>query len=124
MSLPTWMTVYSDDHSVAILGPEGKERVLPIVNHHRGLDACYVAVYSHQQAGASYGIGGGLWVHGLIRMHGQYDARGIAQPAGYEGKDISAAPALKRLAHDAFPKAGACWLGGDTGGFRSELELG
>ena len=94
------------------------KKKLPIVNHYTGSEnGVYVAVYSHNKLKSIYSVGGDIYVMGLIRMKGTWNGS-IAEPDGWQGKDISASPELKKLAIKYFPACGNDgWLGGDTGGF-------
>jgi hypothetical protein len=77
-----------------------------------------IACYSHNQEGSSYAVSGNIYVMGIVDgLKGRYVGR-IFQPLGYEGKDISADQDFKNQCNARFAACkGACWAGGDTGGF-------
>ena len=78
-----------------------------------------IACYSRNAPGSTHGVGGGIYVMGIIDgMKGRYIGR-IFHPRGHEGKDISAAQKFKDLCNYRFPSTckGGCWAGGDTGGY-------
>jgi len=77
-----------------------------------------IACYSHNQEGSSYAVSGNIYVMGIVDgLKGRYVGR-IFQPQGYEGKDISADQDFKNQCNARFAACkGACWAGGDTGGF-------
>lgn len=118
-TLPDSIFIWTDGKIVvnhAIAGWMRKK--LPIINHYTGSgDGVYVAVYSHNKFRSIYTVGGDIYVMGLIRLKGSWNGT-IAEPEGWEGKDISASEEFKQLAKQYFP---ACrndgWVGGDTGGF-------
>ncbi len=118
-ALPSFIYVWTDGSSVINHeADEWTKKKLPIINHYNGTkNSVYIAVYSHNESGSIYPVGGGIYVMGLIRVEGNWNGR-IAEPKGWEGKDISASDAFKKLAIMYFP---ACkkdgWVGGDTGGF-------
>ena len=117
--LPEDFRVYVRDNQVINQPwPGFEERVLPTVNDFRGSPGCYVACYSHDAERAVYGVGGEIYVMGQIRVPGNYQNR-VCQPADYEGRDISAAPAFKKLCGRLLPDRcrTGCWAGGDTGGW-------
>ena len=117
-TLPNEIIVYSND-KIVTNNPLSAlpKRVLKIVNHYKGDNACYIAAYSHNKKGSAYSVGGDIYVMGLIRLKGEYVGR-ICHPKGYLNKDISAEKKFKQLASQYFKACiGKCWAGGDTGGF-------
>ena len=117
-TLPDSVFVWTDGKIVvnhAIAGWMRKK--LPIANHYSGSgDGVYVAVYSHSKFRSIYTVGENIYVMGLIRMKGTWNGT-IAEPEGWEGKDISASDEFKQLPKQYFPAcANGCWVGGDTGG--------
>lgn len=121
VSLPESMKVWVDESKFLVVNqyyPDLIERELKMANHFTGQPACYVAVYSHNKEGSIYKVDKNIFVMGLIRVEGEFDNRMIAQPKGYEGKDISKEKYFKDLANKYFPACkGEGWVGGDTGGF-------
>ncbi|WP_017306158.1 hypothetical protein [Spirulina subsalsa] len=108
-----------EDFTVDVTQSDGtvESRILPTVNRYLGEDGGYIAIYSRNPDISVYGVGGGIYVVGQIRLQGRYIGQ-IFHPMGYEGQDISAATAFKQLADEVFPECeGGCWAGGDTGGF-------
>ncbi len=95
-----------------------EERVLPTVNHYMGADGGYVAIYTLRSDQAIYGVGGGIYVAGQIRVPGKYVGR-IFIPAGYlPGDDITQDPEILAICEEYFPELkGDMWIGGDTGGW-------
>jgi hypothetical protein len=86
---------------------------LPTVNEFTESPGCYLAAYTREPGGE------GIDVVGQVRVAGAYEGR-ICQPAGYEGRDISAEKVFRELFERHFPQVcsgGRCWAGGDTGGF-------
>lgn len=118
-SLPKSISVWTNGNSVVNQPVPGwMRKTLPIVNHYSGKDgAVYIAVYSHNRTGSIYSVGNGIYVMGLIRMKGTWN-NNIAEPEGWQGKDISASEQFKKFAIHYFPACGNDgWIGGDTGGF-------
>jgi len=119
-SLPTFMWVWTRGNVVVNQSYPGfTKKKLPIKNLYSGRGGVYIAVYSHRREGSIYSVGGNIWVRGLIRVKGIYIGN-IAHPEGWKNKDISAAQIFKDLAREFF---GDGWVGGDTGGFRSSLNV-
>ena len=118
MLLPEDMSVYVKDDVVINHSEFGFTRViLPTRNLFAGAPGGYIACYSRSRAGSVYGVGGGIYVMGQIRVPGHYNER-IFEPDGYQGKDISAADKFKKLCRQTFSSCQqSCWAGGDTGGW-------
>ncbi len=116
--LPADFRVFAADDAVVNHPVDGfGARVLPTVNDFRGAPGCYVACYSHDSTHASYGVGGGIYVLGQVRVAGRYDGR-VCRPTAFGHADISRAPAIAALCSKAVPACqGHCWGGGDTGGW-------
>lgn len=95
-----------------------EERVLPTFNHYKGADGGYVAIYSHSQEKAVYGVGGDVYVVGQVRMQGRYEGR-IFVPSGFELEDdITQDTELLKICEMYFPEMkGQMWIGGETGGW-------
>lgn len=92
---------------------------VPTVNDFTGFPGCYIAAYSHEKQNSVYSVGNDIYVLGRVRVSGTYQ-RGICQPKGYEGKDISGLDYFKELFDKKLPKVcrnKSCWAGGDTGVF-------
>jgi len=97
--------------------PGLKAKMLPIKNHYKGLGEVFVAVYTNSKDGGVYPVGNGLYVAGLIRLKGTWRGS-LAQPEGWEGRDISGSAEFKKMADGYFPAIrGKAWVGGETGGF-------
>lgn len=117
--LPEQYTVYTGYNKVVNNPVPGmKKKILPTVNYHDENPGCYLACYSKRRENSVYGVGGGIFVMGQVRVSGYYKGR-VCQPRGYEDQDVSAAGEFKRLCAESFPKAcgQGCWAGGDTGGW-------
>jgi hypothetical protein len=73
-ALPADFKVYiGPDGTVTNWPTEGyEERVLPTVNQYTSPDGGYIACYSHNEEGAAYSVGDGIYVMGQIRLQGQY----------------------------------------------------
>lgn len=91
---------------------------VPTDSRFAGTPGCYVACYARREAGAAYSVGGGIFVHGLVRVPGRYEGR-ICLPTGHETADISVptSPFGAQCAAAIPSCRGGCWAGGDTGGF-------
>ena len=116
--LPTDFKVYVQGDTVINHAEEGfEEKTLPTVNVFTGSAGCYVACYSRDAEKGVYGVGGGIFVNGQVRVEGAYKGR-TCLPAGYETADISAEQSFKELCGKHVASCGAkCWAGGDTGGW-------
>ena len=116
--LPTDFKVYVQGDTVINHAEEGfEEKTLPTVNVFTGSAGCYVACYSRDAEKGVYGVGGGIFVNGQVRVEGAYKGR-TWLPAGYETADISAEQSFKELCGKHVASCGAkCWAGGDTGGW-------
>jgi hypothetical protein len=118
--LPPNFTVYATESGtvVNVPAPGTHPVTLPTRNLYSGRGGGYVACYSRNAAHSAYSVGGGIYVVGQMRLRGHYDGR-IFQPHGYAGKDISAESHFKQLCGEALAacRRGACWAGGDTGGW-------
>lgn len=94
-----------------------KARTLPTVNHYKGEQGGYVALYSRQKEGSIYSVGGGINVMGQVRIPGHYEGR-IFVPEGYElGDNITIDEKILEICKQYFPDLGDFWVGGDTGGW-------
>lgn len=131
--LPTDYQVYTNKNGVVINHPNPNfwKVYLPTTNNYTGVPGCYVACYSKSAAGlpsAGYQVGNfGIYVHGQVRVPGNYVKRECV-PTGYAaGTDLSKVGPFNALCNQyiAFC-AGAsacgaanssCWAGGDTGGW-------
>lgn len=116
--LPEDFSVYVQNDVVINYPARGFERkILPTRNLFLGSPGGYIACYSHHQPSSVYGVGGGIYVMGQLRIPGHYHGR-LFHPNGYINKDISAASKFKALCTTTFPACrGECWAGGDTGGW-------
>lgn len=116
--LPAQFPVWTGDFGVVNNGKAGgKKAFLPTVNIFKGTPGCYVACYSRNKQGAVYGVGGGIFVHGQVRVSGSYAAR-ICKPQAFENADISAGKKFKALCNASVATCkDGCWAGGDTGGW-------
>ncbi len=117
--LPEKFSVYTAGDNMVVNTPgQGLERkILPTINSYTTAPGCYLVCYSRLRGGSIYGVGGGIYVMGQIRVPGRYRGR-VCRPAGYEAKDISAEPRFKDLCGGTFRTCrGRCWAGGDTGGW-------
>lgn len=117
--LPEDFEIYTDGYTVLNWPAFGLEaRHLPTFNHYEGEDGGYVGIYTWDKDGASYSVGGGIYVMGQIRVQGHYEGR-IFLPIGYTyGDDITQDANLLDICGLYFPeKVGRMWLGGDTGGW-------
>lgn len=115
--LPESITVWSDDISVTNQQIDGfTMRKLPVANHYKGIEnGVYIAVYSKKSSGSVYQTADGFFVAGLIRVKGRWKGK-TAEPAGWEGRDISKAGYFMKLAAQYYPSCGnECRAGGDTG---------
>jgi hypothetical protein len=113
----------SDIHSNAGLVRDDGGKLADFLTNHKGdiptlPSTGAIACYSHNQEGSSYAVSGNIYVMGIVDgLKGRYVGR-IFQPQGYEGKDISADQDFKNQCNARFAACkGACWAGGDTGGF-------
>ena len=82
----------------------------------QGSIACYA--YSSDEEFSF--VGNDIRVIGYISLEGAYDARGIFQPKGFEGQDISVLQHFKDLCNTHYPfcdDLNGCWAGGDTLGY-------
>ena len=116
--LPSDFPVYVFDGGVVNHPVPGSRRVvLPTVNRYDGPGGGYVACFPPPPRQRV--LGG--WRH-LCDGTGAC-ARRLRRPhlsaLGHRGRDISAAPEFKQICGDAIAacRAGACWAGGDTGGW-------
>ena len=116
--LPAKFPVWTMDGGVVNHGDAGgRKTFLPTVNIFKGVPGCYVACYSKTQKGSVYGVGGGIFVHGQVRVSGHYDAR-VCKPQSFENSDISAGKKFKALCNASVASCkDDCWAGGDTGGW-------
>jgi len=117
--LPEDFKVYAGGDSVGTMGcDENDAKILPTVNHYKGKDGGYVAIYTREQEGSIYSVGGGIYVIGQIGVKGVYIGR-IFHPEGYsEGADITQDKNILEICNQYFPKfKGKMWIGGDTGGW-------
>lgn len=96
--------------------PGAKKLLLPTDNSYSASPGCYVACYSHKPG--LYQVSPDISVMGQVRVPGQYIGR-ICQPKAYEWQDISGVASFKTLCAEKIKTcaAGACWAGGDTGGW-------
>lgn len=111
--------VYSDDEQVINHPYPGfSERILPTWNVYMGTDGGYVAIYTREKEAGVYGVGGGIYVVGQVRVRGNYEGR-IFVPSGYRlGDDITHDPIILNLCEDLYSDMkGKIWIGGDTGGW-------
>lgn len=92
------------------------QKLLPVNNDYKKNPGCYIACYSHESKNSIYAVSDNIFVHGFIRVPGNYTNR-ICVPNNYEGQDISAAPFFKALCNAKIKTCHDCWAGGDTGGF-------
>lgn len=118
--LPEDFAVYYDGKTVINWQPSSRfeKKYLPTFNHYMGEDGGYVAIYTRDKDAGIYGVGGGIYVVGQIRVQGHYDGR-IFIPKGYKrGDNITQDPELLSVCEIYFPEmAGRMWIGGDTGGW-------
>ena len=116
--LPADFKVYTLGNAVINHPQEGfGEKTLPTANVFMGSPGCYVACYSHDAEHGVYGVGGGIFVNGQVRVEGAYEGR-LCLPTGHETADISAEQSLKDLCGKHVASCGHnCWAGGDTGGW-------
>lgn len=116
--LPESFSVYVQNNVVINHPQEGFEkRILPTRNLFRGSPGGYIACYSHNHSNSIYGVGGGIYVMGQMRLQGHYYGS-VFQPQGHEGKDISRESVFKTMCNTTFYSCrGGCWAGGDTGGW-------
>ncbi|MBX3719494.1 MAG: hypothetical protein KF898_07590 [Parachlamydiales bacterium] len=117
--LPEDFKVYTNGRSVINHPfPGFQERTLPTFNDYLGEDGGYVAIYSREQEGSIYGVGGGIYVMGQIRVKGHYEGR-IFIPEGYRsGDDITGDRRILQQCEQHLPELkGKMWIGGDTGGW-------
>lgn len=118
--LPEDFIVYTDGTMVLNWQPSEnfEKRHLPTFNFYEGKDGGYVAIYTRNTDAGVYGVGGGIYVMGQIRVQGHYHGR-IFIPQGYKpGDNITQDSKILDLCNHYFPHmAGSMWLGGDTGGW-------
>ena len=117
--LPEDFKVYTNGYTVINHESYGfVMRVLPTINHYKGNDGGYVALYSQQEKGSVYSVGGGIYVMGQIRVKGKYEGR-IFYPKGYStGDNITQDEDILKRCNEYFPQfKGLVWIGGDTGGW-------
>ncbi len=75
-----------------------------------------IICYCHCADAGLYVAGDDIYGIGTINLEGSFDSRGIFEPRGYEGQDISAIDGFKFTCNLAFPGCnGGCWAGGSTG---------
>lgn len=112
--------VYTDGKTVINWqpSPSYEKKYLPTFNFYEGENGGYVAIYTRDPDRGVYGVGGGIYVMGQIRVEGRYEGR-IFIPKGYRpGDNITQEPGLLEVCEKYFPNmAGRMWLGGDTGGW-------
>jgi len=94
-----------------------QDAFLPVAHVFQDEPACYIACYSHNPQ-AVYPVTPSIYVNGLIKLQGKYEGR-ICHPQGHEYEDISAMQVYKSMCNKHIKTCtnGACWAGGDTGGF-------
>ncbi|MBU6383451.1 MAG: hypothetical protein KGQ49_05405 [Verrucomicrobia bacterium] len=95
-----------------------EEKTLPTINHYKGKNGGYVAIYTGNAEKGVYGVGGGIYVVGQVRVPGHYEGRYFI-PAGYNSDDnINHDPEILKICEQYFPDMkGEMWIGGDTGGW-------
>ncbi len=98
--------------------PGFEERILPTFNDYQNADGGYVAIYTRNAEKGIYGVGGGIYVIGQVRIPGEYVGR-IFIPVGYQpGDDITQDPEILAICEKYIPEMkGDMWVGGDTGGW-------
>lgn len=117
--LPEDFKVYTNGKTVVNRPfPGFEKKTLPTFNHYMGSDGGYVAIYTHEKNGSVYGVGGGIYVVGQVRVQGEYQGR-IFVPKGYNlGDNITRDPEIIEICESYFPQMkGKIWIGGDTGGW-------
>jgi len=117
--LPDNYPVYASEGRVVNNPVSGwTKRNLPTVSSFREYPGCYIACYSKKKEGAAYGVGGGIYTMGQLRVPGKYYGR-VCHPTGYYDLDISASDIFKDKCNTTFPQIcdQGCWAGGDTGGW-------
>jgi len=117
--LPATLTVYVSQNHVSRTQTPGSYQVkVPVVDYQHIQPSCYIACYRHDRG--VYPVGNHLHVVGLIRVWGRYNPRvGICLPHHAKPRDLSQNAKYAQFCEMKFAdcQQGACWAGGDTGGW-------
>lgn len=117
--LPIDFQVYVNNNVVVNWPAPGfQARILPTFNHYTGPNGGYLAIYTREEKEGVYGVGGGIYVVGQVRVPGKYEGR-IFVPEGYQfGDNCTQDTVLLKICNQYLPDMkGKIWVGGDTGGW-------